>query len=301
MKLFLSIAGVLILLSFSRSPRSFYLVPGSHVDTGHIIHVLDGLVAEWPDDKFQINNDSTIEFAADNDDKNLYVAMSVPDFDMQMKIMRNGMKLYIDTKGKKKEGKGIEFPVKGEAGNFSGGFSNPGSNNGAGDDPQKKKFDKKSARNIMSLGLTALKLFGFGGDKEDEQGLTMPGSVNIAFKWDAGDIMCIEYNIPLSLLGESSSLNQKDISLGWKINAFERPGRPQGMEQPGENEGGPGGGGFSRGMGGGRGQYGGGGGRGFRGGARGAGSRTFDPEEMKKEQSFWTKYMISLQPAQKAF
>ena len=29
-----------------------------------------------------------------------------------MKIMHQGMDLYIDPKGKKKEGKGIEFPVK---------------------------------------------------------------------------------------------------------------------------------------------------------------------------------------------
>jgi hypothetical protein len=307
MKSLLIIAGVLIALSFNTTPKFYCPVCTSYADTGHIAHVLDGSVMEWPTNKFQVNDDSTVEYAADNDDKNLYVAMTIPDFEMQMKIMRNGMKLYLDLKGKKKEGKGIEFPVKGEAntsglGNFSGGSAN--NNSGEGSEQPKKKFDKKAARNIMSLGLVALKLFGFADKEQDEQGLTMPGSVNIVFKWDESDIMHIEYNIPLSLLGELSSLNQKDISIGWKINGFERPAATEHNEENGGGSGG-GGGGFSRrgGGGGGRGQFGGGGGGGGRGfgGTRQTTTRKVDPDEMRKEQNFWTKYMISIEPAKKAF
>jgi hypothetical protein len=302
MKSLLLASSVLVFLSFNHTIEPYCESPASHPDTGHITHVLDGLVTEWPANTFQSNNDSTIEFAADNDDKNMYVAMSIPDFDMQMKLMRNGMKLFIDTKGKKKEGKGIDFPIKGEASNFVAGSSPPVNSNDGNNDPQKKKFDKKAARTMMSLGLNAIKIFGLGDNGQDEQGLVMPGSVNIAFKWDASDVMHIEYTIPLSLLGESSSLNQKDISLGWKINAYERPARTSPVES-GEGNGGVsvggGGGGYSRGgMGGGRGRGGGGGGRGY-GGARE--SRRLDPDEMKKEESFWTKYIINILPAQKAF
>jgi hypothetical protein len=128
----------------------------------------------------------------------------------------------------------------------------------------------------------------------------MPGSVNIAFKWDAADAMHIEYNIPLSLLGEWSSLNQKDISLGWRINGFERAPGEHNTENAENNEGG---GGFSGGRrggsgGGGRGRY--GGGKGF-GGQTGGNYKKIDPDEMRKEQTFWTKYMINIQTAQKAF
>jgi hypothetical protein len=308
MKSLLLVVAAFIVLSFNSTPKLYYRACASYADTGHIHHILDGSVSEWPINKFQVNDDSTVEYAEDNDDKNLYVAMTIPDFEMQMKIMRNGMKLYLDLKGKKKEGKGIEFPVKGEAntsglGNYSGGTAN---NSNEGNEQPKKKFDKKAARNIMSLGLVALKLFGFADKEQDEQGLTMPGSVNIVFKWDESDVMHIEYNIPLSLLGEESALNQKDISIGWKINGFERPA---GKERNQENGEGSGGGGFSRrgggGGGGGRGQFGGGGGgggggRGF-GGTRPTAERKVDPDEMRKEQSFWTKYMINIEPAKKAF
>jgi hypothetical protein len=300
MKPLFFVTGILIFSFFDKPAKCYCPLCAGYADTGHIIHVLDGSVAEWPADKFHLNDDSTVEYAADNDDKNLYLAMSVPDFDMQMKIMRNGMKLFIDLKGKKKEAKGVEFPVKGEAGNFQGHFSGaPLNSNSNNDDQQKKKFDKKTVRGVMSLGLTALKLFGIAGNELEEQGLSMPGSVNIMFKWDDSDVMHIEYNIPLNILGELTSLNQKDISLGWKINGFERPA---GMERPGESEGNTDGGGFSRGMGegGGRSQYG-GGGRGFGGRTRGTTSRKIDPDEMRKEQNFWTKYMIIIQPAKKTF
>lgn len=38
--------------------------------------------------------------------------MAIVNFREQMKIMRQGIDLYFDPKEKKKEGKGIEFPVK---------------------------------------------------------------------------------------------------------------------------------------------------------------------------------------------
>jgi hypothetical protein len=223
----------------------------------------------------------------------LYVAMTIPDFGEQTKILRNGMKLFIDLKGKKKEGKGIEFPIR-EANNS--GINNPKYNSAnTGSEPE-KKFDKKTTRNIMALGIVALKLFGLNHE-EDEQGLRMPGSVNIAFKWDESDVMHIEYNIPLNLLGEPSSLNQKDTSLGWKINGFERP---LGEHNSGNTENNEGRGRSSRGMsgGGGRSQY--GGSREF-GQRSSANYRKIDPDEMRKEQNFWTKYFINIVPSQNAF
>jgi hypothetical protein len=73
----------------------------------------------------------------------------------------------------------------------------------------------------MALGLSSMKVFGFSEDKSEEQGLVMRGSVNIAFAWDSIDVMNIEYRIPLSFLEASSSLDQKDIRIGWKVNGFQ--------------------------------------------------------------------------------
>lgn len=297
MKHFLFAISVLPFLFFNRQTEANSPVFTNLNDSGHVVHVLDGSIAEWPVARFQLSEDSTIEYALDNDNKDLYLAMTIPDYGEQLKIMRNGMKLFIDLKGKKKEGKGIEFPVKGEGSSsaMNSSYGN-GANNG---EEQPKKLDRKTERTILSLGLVSLKLFGLGKDQQEEQGLTMPGSVNIAFKWDELDAMHIEYNIPLELLGDISSLNQKDITVGWKINGFDRH---QGQHYSSNAGGGEDGGGYSKGMhgGGGKGQYGGGGSHGF-GNRPPSAYKKADPEEMRKEQNFWTKYSINISSAQKAF
>ncbi len=77
-----------------------------------IHHVLDGKENEWPAEKFQTDPATQFRYAIDNDKQNLYLVLAIANFREQMKIMRQGMDLYFDLKEKKKEGKGIEFPVK---------------------------------------------------------------------------------------------------------------------------------------------------------------------------------------------
>ena len=78
-----------------------------------INHLLDGKINEWPTQKFETDPATQLKYAIDNDKRDLYLVLSIPGYREQMKIMRQGMDLYIDPKGKKKEGKGIEFPLKG--------------------------------------------------------------------------------------------------------------------------------------------------------------------------------------------
>jgi hypothetical protein len=70
----------------------------------------------------------------------------------------------------------------------------------------------------------------------------MRGSANIAFAWDSTDVMNIEYRIPLSFLEASSSLDQKDISIGWKVNGFQFSSNHSGESSTGEGRHGGGGG-----------------------------------------------------------
>ncbi|HKB44006.1 MAG TPA: hypothetical protein VKC90_06445, partial [Chitinophagaceae bacterium] len=82
-------------------------------------------------------------------------------------------------------------------------------------------------RDAMALNLLSIKVFGFLADEPEEQGLQMPGSANVAFSWNSTDTMYIEYNIPLSFLGKES-LNQKEISIGWKLNGIQRKSTNEG-------------------------------------------------------------------------
>jgi hypothetical protein len=265
-----------ILLSFTKIP--VHLSPGNipGKDTIPAVHITDGLTKEWPVDKFRPDNDTTIFTAVDRDGENLYVVLSIPDFSMQSKLMRNGMKLCIDLKGKKKENRGIEFPISEEVNTFiKAAYPEPApgsQQSGTGNERPKKEFDKKAARNIMSLGMTAAKLFGMSTESSDEQGLTMPGSVNIAFKWDATDEMHIEYSIPFKLLNVSAN-DQKEISVGWKVNGMQRPVMGQaGYDERIQGRMSPNTIGFNN--------------------APGRQQRQMSMAELMKEQSFWTSYMI---------
>ncbi|HVT86172.1 MAG TPA: hypothetical protein VHD35_13290 [Chitinophagaceae bacterium] len=261
----------------------------SIADSGIINHVLDGSTSEWPDSKFETDKETNIKYAIDNNSENLFLALTVPDIRTQMKMMRLGMNLFIDLKGKKKENRGIEFPVKREDGGFSGSRSDDQRNNQDENNGQQRRPDVKAIRSAMALNLLYIKLFGFTDGDPVQQGLQTVGSAQVAFAWDSSDVMHIEYEVPLKLLNENvAALNQKNISIGWKINGVDVPtstGSSFGTSSFGNNSsggsgrGGRNGGGFSR------------------SGGSGENSSNFsqaDREKMTEPQSFWTKYTFSI-------
>ena len=245
-------------------------------------HLLDGKVNEWPTQKFETDPATQFKYAVDNDKQNLYLVVCIANFREQMKIMRQGMDLYIDPKGKKKEGKGIEFPVKRDqsTADLIMNYRGQGNENAEQENPEQRKAAMKAMRAEMALSLSSMKVFGFSEDRSEEQGLVMPGSANIAFAWDSTNVMNIEYKIPLSFLEASSSLDQKDISIGWKVNGFQLSSNHSGESSTGGGRHGGGGG------------YGGGGRKGGGGGysSHGDSNAQQGAENMAKDQSFWAKY-----------
>jgi uncharacterized membrane protein YgcG len=243
-----------------------------------INHQLDGRVNEWPAQKFETDPATQFKYAIDNDKQNLYLVLSITGFREQMKLMHQGMNLYLDPKGKKKEGKGIEFPVQRDpsAADILAAYRSQANENTNQESPEQKKAAIKAMRAEMALSLSSMKVFGFSEDKSEEQGLVMPGSANIAFAWDSSDAMNIEYRIPLSFFGGISSLDQKEISVGWKVNAIQFSSSHAGSgksSEGGDRDGGGrhGGGGY-------------GGGYGTYGGSNSQGG------DNMKDQSVWAKY-----------
>lgn len=260
-----------------------------------ISHVLDGSTSEWPVTKIEQDKETNIKYAIDNDEQDLFLALIVPDFRTQMKMMRLGMKLFIDMKGKKKENRGIEFPVKRDEADYSGGFSGNNQNNNqeenSQENDQQRKFDKKRIRNSMALNLIYMKLFGFSSGESLNQGLQMEGSAQIAFAWDSADVMHIEYLLPLKLLKEQvAELNDKNISIGWQINGIDIASNSS-SSFGNSSFGGSGGGG--------RGGRGGGFNRG--GGGNSSNFPSADRQRMSEPQSFWTKYTFIIPVAAKGF
>src|SRR2546430_12291632 len=123
MKLFLCLPGFILMSSFIPSKHVVNILPAA-TDTPAISHQLDGSLAEWPTNKFEEDNVTNIKYAVDNDAKNLYIAMISPAGFTQIKMIRQGMEVYIDMSGKKKEDKGIGFPVN-KGANFNPGNNQP--------------------------------------------------------------------------------------------------------------------------------------------------------------------------------
>ncbi|MEN9685808.1 MAG: hypothetical protein RLZZ28_1594 [Bacteroidota bacterium] len=189
-----------------------------HTDTAKIVHLLDGNAGEWPAEKMETDKDTQIKFMADQDAGNLYMVLKISDQRMQMKIMTTGMNMYLDKKGKRREGTGVEFPLKRESG---GGFSGGGRNNGT-PPPDPKEIREKLAANMIFM-----KTFGFDDQEDKTQLIGMPTGINIAFDWDESNALIIEYLVPFSIIAPPASLAGKPIGIGWKLNGSANPGGGQ--------------------------------------------------------------------------
>lgn len=250
-------------------------------DSAKIIHVLDGNTNEWKADKFETDKETMVMYAIDHDAQKLYIAMKIPDQRLQVKMMMQGMSMYLDKKGKKREATGIEFPMKRTVSLEGMGGRGGGRTVGGAPDP-------KTMRENLASTMLLLKLFGFDDREDNMQLISLANSPNIAFNWDDANIMHIEYEVPLNMLGDLAALNGRPLGIGWKIHGMEQ------SQSPGSNTvvstslvGVPAGGGapLSRA----------GGGGGVRNSRTAFGPALDMPstDSRMKDQRFWTRYTVS--------
>lgn len=71
----------------------------------------DGLKAAWPIPIY-FNNSTMLSFSVSNDQKNLYLCFKTTDELIQMRILRAGMQVWIDTTSRKKNKLGILYPIQ---------------------------------------------------------------------------------------------------------------------------------------------------------------------------------------------
>ncbi len=182
-------------------------------DSVKMVHVIDGNISEWNPSKFEMDPRSKTFFSADNDGQNLYVVLKISDPRMQIKMMTGGMSMFIDKKGKKREGSGIQFPLKSNLPSSSGRGGEAGAMN-------PRQVGEKVAPRLLFV-----RPFGLENLEDDKMILLSPspGMINIAYDWDEANNMYIEYLVPLSFIGPAASLNGKPLSIGWQVHAGETP------------------------------------------------------------------------------
>jgi hypothetical protein len=195
-------------------------------DTTVVKHLIDGNITEWQSDKFETDKSTGISYAVDEDADNLYIAFKVSDMRTQMRLTNQGMSILFDKKGKHREGTGIEFPLKRDGG--GGGFGGPGGGrrgDRGGDEQQQQQPNMDEIHEHMAARMIGLKSFGLEGLEDKAMILGQTGPINLAFNWDANNAMCIEYQVPISLIASPAELKGKTISIGWKLFGQTMPDR----------------------------------------------------------------------------
>ncbi len=72
---------------------------------------IDGSDKDWPSPYPEYDDKAMIGYAVSNDKDNLYITMETGDPATQLKILREGLTVWIDRKGDKEEETAINYPI----------------------------------------------------------------------------------------------------------------------------------------------------------------------------------------------
>jgi hypothetical protein len=186
--------------------------------------VIDGNAGEWPAASFRTNKDGYMVYSAANDTSAFYICVKIKDEQQQMRIMRSGMELWIDVKGKKKRETGIRFPL-------SHSLPSLDHRNMATDG----RPDLKKIRLMFLVQMKEMETVGFREGLNGTQNNKVNKSGIIAvINWDSVNTMVYEARIPFRTL--NVDINTLDhVSLGVIMKALPKPQGPNGGQQDTQN------------------------------------------------------------------
>lgn len=254
---------------------------------------VDGIAAEWHQPLNFYDAETKLLFAISNDSTNIYLCFEAKDNATEMKIMRAGMRVELDTKGRNGLSATIDFPLppkeREEQQPDEGGDGTPPKERDtsiqAGGYGQ-RRFDPAMAHQRFLTNNITMDVKGFlnGNGIVPIRGR----EISVAMNWDDANNLFYEITIPIKDVledGYTADNILKEITLRAEVNAMKG--------SAGGNRGG--GGGFNGGGFGGGGMRGGGmRGGGMRGGGmRGGGMQGTDGRsEMFQKTSFKQKFVL---------
>jgi len=237
--------------------------------------VADGNPQEWKIPLRFYDSKSKLSYTVTNDLENLYICIRVTDDAGQVKIMKAGMQIWIDTSGSNKETTGILFPQRTREQTDAPAQSSDSKDKR----PDGRKINMKSLRSSFQKDYKEMQLTGFKAPIRGSIPLQNDFGINLGINWDANRydssyIMIYEAVIPFKTFYKNkltSADSLKKIGISIIVNQLPHPPVKGGGSRGGGGGGGGMGGGGMRGGGGmGGGGMGGGGRRGGGGGGRSA-------------------------------
>jgi len=275
----LGLIGALATLASAQDKTGTLLPPPPRI-------AVDGDIKEWGDSLRYYNTEKHLNYAIANTKDTLYFAIRFNDRVDQRRVLRAGLTLSIDTKGKKKETYSITFPLNTQTTVPLRSIVDTGL-------AESTKQEREELMRERITNLRGIKVEGFK-DIEDEM-ITTSNTYGIqtAVNYDDNGYLVCEAAIPLQYF-HVDDLAKNEWAFNFKINGVERKLPSQSSDQ---GSGGGGGGGGGRGGGGGMGggMGGGGGGRhgGKSGGSQSQSSTSGESAEMARTTDFWTKFYLA--------
>ncbi len=216
---------------------------------------IDANLKDWGDSLQYFNAENNIRYGFSNDKDNLYFAVRIDDRSEAIRILKAGITLSFDPKGKKKSAYSITFPLNTQV-------STPLLTVKQDNFNEVTEADRDELEKEIMTTLRGIKVEGFKDIEGDMITIANTYGIKTAINYDdKGNLVC-EASIALKLL-HLDDRSKTEWIYDVKINGISRQA-PK-MDGDNGNAGGGGRGGMSGG-GGGRGGMGGGGGRGGRGG-----------------------------------
>jgi hypothetical protein len=204
--------------------------------------IIDGRAIEYQNMRNYIN-ETKMAYSLSNNRKNLYLCLKTSDENMQRKIIRAGMEIWIDTTTKAKKQIGILYPLANIHKTNLGEFQVPMNN-------ERKMPDITKIKQKFALEQTSMELIGFKHNISGLMNIEDKSGIKVKLNWDSTNTMIYEIVVPLKTFYRetiSNSDSTKSFILTIDVNGIAMPKMQQG-DRPGGGDGpgsdGPGGGGM---------------------------------------------------------
>jgi uncharacterized membrane protein YgcG len=200
----------IIVLSFiGCSPKNYTI--GTYQNASITV---DGNSADWEMPLRFGNTNGSLQYNITNDNEFVYVCVATSDENTKMKILRAGISIYIDVKGKKNKLTGITYPIKeNQKNDFTMNrdeLRNSSRFNQENNRSRKPNFNKSNS----------YKCFGFLNDVDGEYYLNANNPIKMSIDYDLNNNLVVEASIPIKNFYDKNlnATPSPNISLGIVLN-----------------------------------------------------------------------------------
>jgi len=179
------------------------------------IITVDANLKDWGDSLQYYSTDAGLRYAFTNDKDNIYFAIKLNDLAEAMRVLKAGVTLGIDPKGKKKPNYNITFPLNTQPGTVNKPLQS-NSLNGI------TQADRDELHRELMTSLRGIKVEGFKDIEGDMITTSNTYGIKVAIDYDAkGNLIC-EAAIPLKFFNVDAK-PKTEWSFDIKLNGISNP------------------------------------------------------------------------------